>query len=64
MKFKRNQKIPEHLDTGADLPRSQQERLEWIRKRVKDGYYESKKIRVAVADAFIEPPGVRRAGGS
>ena len=64
MKFKSNHKIPEYLTTGTELPRNQSERLAWIRKRVEDGYYESEKVRVAVAEAFIEPPTVRRAGGS
>ena len=64
MKFKSNHKIPEYLIAGTELPRNQSERLAWIRKRVEDGYYESEKVRVAVAEAFIEPPTVRRAGGS
>jgi len=64
MKFKSNHKIPDYLTTGNELPRSQSERLVWIKKRVEDGYYESEKVRMAVADAFIEPPTVRRAGGA
>ncbi|MEE3233022.1 MAG: hypothetical protein VX294_02565 [Candidatus Latescibacterota bacterium] len=64
MKFKSNHKIPEYVTTGNELPRNQSERLAWIKKRVEDGYYESEKVRMAVADAFIEPSTVRRAGGA
>ena len=64
MKFKSNHEIPEYLTTGNELPRNQSERLAGIKKRVEDGYYESEKVRMAVADAFIEPPTVRRAGGA
>ena len=64
MKFKSEQRLLGYTNSDVDLPRSQKERLEWIKKRVEKGYYESKKIRVAVADAFIDPSTVRRARGS
>jgi hypothetical protein len=35
----------------------------WIKMRVENGYYESDRIKEAVADAFLDPPTVRRAGG-
>jgi len=64
MKFKRDYKVPEHLREEGGLPRSQDERLLWIRQRVEDGYYESERVKKAVADAFIDPPSYRRAGDS
>ena len=64
MKFKSKQRLLGYNNSNIDLPRSQKERLEWIKKRVENGYYESKKVRVAVADAFIDPSTVRRARGS
>ncbi len=56
--------MPVNSNSDSELPRSQTERLAWIKKRVNNGYYESKKIRVAVAEAFIEPSPTRRAKGS
>ena len=65
MKFKSKQRLLGYNNSNIDdLPRSQKERLEWSKKRVENGYYESKKVRVAVADAFIDPSTVRRARGS
>jgi hypothetical protein len=64
MKFKRDYKVPEHLREVGGLPRSQDERLLWIRQRVEEGYYESERVKKAVADAFIDPPNYRRAGDS
>ena len=64
MKFKSKQRLLGYKNSNIDLPRSQKERLEWIKKRVENGYYESKKVRIAVADAFIDPSTVRRARGS
>ncbi|MAN24846.1 MAG: hypothetical protein CME10_11315 [Gemmatimonadetes bacterium] len=64
MKFKSKQRLLGYNNSNIDLPRSQKERLEWIKKRVENGYYESKKVRIAVADAFIDPSTVRRARGS
>ena len=62
MKFKNEYTLPSHLKEEGGLPRSQEERLLWIKQRVKAGYYESDKIKQAVAEAFLEPPTVRRAG--
>ena len=64
MKFKSKQRLLGYNNSNIDLPRSQKERLEWIKKRVENGYYESKKVRIAVADAFIDPSTDRRARGS
>lgn len=64
MNFKRDYKVPEHLREDGGLPRSQDERLLWIRQRVEDGYYETPRVKKAVADAFIDPPNYRRAGDS
>ncbi len=49
MKFKRTYTLPEHLTEGGGLPRSQDERLMWIRQRVEMGYYESDRMKKAVA---------------
>jgi hypothetical protein len=62
MKFKKNYILPEHLCDAGGLPRSQEERLLWIRQRVVQGYYESERIKKAVAEAFLDPPSNRRAG--
>ena len=62
MKFKKNYIMPEHLCDARGLPRSQEERLLWIRQRVEQGYYESERIKKAVAEAFLDPPSSRRAG--
>ena len=63
MNFKKEYNLPTHLNEGGGLPRSQDERLLWIKMRVENGYYESDRIKEAVADAFLDPPTVRRAGG-
>lgn len=62
MKFKKTYTLPEHLCDARGLPRNQEERLMWIRQRVKRGYYESERIKKAVAEAFLDPPNQRRAG--
>ena len=62
MKFKNVHNLPSHLSEAAGLPRSRAERLLWIKLRIEDGYYESDRIRQAVADAFMDPATIRRAG--
>ena len=63
MNFKKENYLPTHLRNENGLPRSQEERLLWIRQRVEDGYYESHRIKQAVAEAFLEPKPKHRAGG-
>ena len=63
MNFKKENYLPSHLRNENGLPRSQEERLLWIRQRVEDGYYESHRIKQAVAEAFLEPKPKHRAGG-
>ena len=62
MNFKKKNTLPVHLRKSRGLPRSHEERLLWIRQRVEEGYYDGEKIKRAVADAFIDPPGFRRSG--
>ena len=62
MNFKQKSRLPDHLQDGTGLPRSHQERILWIKRRVEEGYYESDNIIKAVADAFLDPPDYRRAG--
>lgn len=62
MNFKNQYYLPSHLSEEGGLPRSQEERLLWIKQRVEGGYYESDRIREAVAEAFLDPPTMRRAG--
>ena len=62
MKFKKTYILPEHLCDGGSLPRSQEERLLWIRQRIEQDYYESERMKKAVAEAFLDPPRNRRAG--
>ena len=62
MNFKNEYTLPTHLSEGGGLPRSQEERLLWIKLRVENGYYESDRIIEAVAEAFLDPPTMRRAG--
>ena len=62
MNFKQKNSLPDHLQDGEGLPRSHQERLMWIRRRVEEGFYESDTVIKAVADAFLDPPDYRRAG--
>ena len=62
MKFKKTYILPEHLSDAEALPRSQEERLLRIRQRVEQGYYESERIKKAVAEAFLDPHSNRRAG--
>ena len=62
MKFKKIYNLPEHLGDAGGLPRNQEERLLWIRHRVEQGYYESDRIKKAVAEAFLDPACHRRAG--
>ena len=62
MNFKNRYTLPDHLEDGKGLPRSNEERLLWIRSRVEQGYYDTERVMKAVADAFMDPPDVRRAG--
>ena len=62
MKFKNEYNLPSHLSEEGGLPRSQDERLLWIKQRVEAGYYESDRTTQAVAEAFLDPPTMRRAG--
>lgn len=62
MNFKEKCSLPSHLQQAGGLPRSQGERLLWIKCRVQEGYYASDKVLQAVADAFLEQPDNRRAG--
>lgn len=54
--------LPDHLVDGRGLPRSLAERLLVIRVRVEQGYYDTARVKRAVADAFLDPPHERRAG--
>ena len=62
MKFKKKNSLPEHLQSAQGLPRSHEERLLWIKRRVEEGYYDGENIIKAVAEAFLDPPDYRRAG--
>lgn len=62
MNFKREYTLPAHLQNDDGLPRNREERLLWIRRQVEEGYYNSAQVIKAVADAFLELSGVRRAG--
>ena len=62
MKFRNEYNLPSHLREKGGLPRSQEERLLWVKQRVENGYYESARIRQAVAEAFLDPETIRRAG--
>lgn len=62
MNFKHSYSLPEHLQEEDGLPRSRDERLLWIKRRVESGYYNSDRVIRAVADAFMEPADARRAG--
>ena len=62
MKFKNEYNLPSHLSEEGGLPRSQEERLLWIKQRVEAGYYGRDHIKQAVAEAFLDPPTTRRAG--
>ena len=62
MNFKKEYTVPEHLRDGQGLPRNREERLLWIKQKVEEGYYDSERIMEAVAEAFLEPYEVRRAG--
>lgn len=61
MNFK-DYSLPQHLEEEEGLPRSHQERLLWIKRRVEEGFYNKAKILKAVAEAFLDPPEKRRAG--
>jgi hypothetical protein len=54
--------LPPHLKEEEGLPRSHQERLLWIKRRVEEGFYNKAKVLKAVAEAFLDPPEKRRAG--
>ena len=62
MNFKKRYILPEHLRDGRGLPRSRTERLLMIRRRIEEGYYDTERVKLAVAEAFLDPPGFRRAG--
>ena len=62
MNFKAEYTLPEHMANDGGLPRSREERLLWIKRKVEDGYYDSVQIMKAVAAAFIEPNEARCAG--
>jgi hypothetical protein len=62
MEWSEDLALPEHLQDGEGLPRSQSERLLVIRRRVREGFYDSRRVVMAVADAFLDPPMARRAG--
>ena len=62
MNFKREYSLPSHLEDDDGLPRNREERLLWIRRKVQQGYYDETRVIRAVADAFLEPNEVRRAG--
>jgi hypothetical protein len=54
--------LPHHLKDQEGLPRSHQERLLWIKRRVEEGFYDKASILKAVAEALLDPPQKRRAG--
>ncbi|MCC7262714.1 MAG: hypothetical protein IT369_09365 [Candidatus Latescibacteria bacterium] len=58
----RDYTLPPHLKEQEGLPRSHQERLLWIKRRVEEGFYEKANVLQAVAEAFLDPPDKRRAG--
>lgn len=62
MDLRNDHAVPDHLRDGRGLPRSQEERLLLIRRRVEVGYYDSDRVKLAVAEAFLDPPLLRRAG--
>ena len=62
MNLKKKYDLPKHLENDSGLPRSQAERLLMIKRRVEDGYYESERVKQAVAEAFLDPSNLRRAG--
>ncbi len=62
MNFKNKYTLPDHLEDGRGLPRNNDERLLWIKSRVEKGYYDTERVLQAVAEAFMDPPEVRRAG--
>ena len=62
MNFKNRTDLPSHLKHEGGLPRSREERLLWIRRKVEDGYYDRDRVLRAVAEAFLDPAEMRRAG--
>ena len=62
MNFKNSLSLPAHLQEGEGLPRNREERLLWIKHRVAEGYYDRRGILEAVAEAFLDPNALRRAG--
>ena len=62
MNFKSEYTLPSHMKSEAGLPRSREERLLWIRRKVEQGYYDDERVLRAIADAFLEPNEARRAG--
>ena len=62
MNFKTETSLPRHMQHEGGLPRSREERLLWIRRKVEDGYYDRSRVLRAVAEAFLDPAEMRRAG--
>ena len=55
MNFKNEYQLPEHMQESGGLPRSRAERLLWIKRKVEEGYYDTERVKDAVADAFMDP---------
>lgn len=62
MNFRNEISLPIHLQKAEGLPRNRAERLLWIKTRVAEGYYDKRGILEAVAEAFLDPNALRRAG--
>jgi hypothetical protein len=62
MRYRKGPSLPAHLQEAEGLPRSREERLLWIKHRVAEGYYDRRGILEAVAEAFLDPAALRRAG--
>ena len=54
MKTKKPLPLPPHLQETDGLPRSREERLLWIRKRIEEGYYDREPVKKVVADTLAE----------
>jgi hypothetical protein len=62
MERNQNFELPKHLLNGRGLPRSRAERLLVIRCRAQEGFYDTRRVHLAVAEAFLDPTLARRAG--
>ena len=63
MKIKKAYTLPQHMEgKEGGLPRSHSERILWIKRKVEEGYYDTERVKIAVAEAFLNPSEVRRAG--